>query len=78
MQVRIFNNERMTNQKKSYGITLPIHETTFHTCIQTFEQSLYIVYFGITLVFVLVQFTDSLYLVFLQSEAGRLSASLVS
>ena len=38
MQVRIFDNERMTNQKKAMGITLPIHETTFHTCIQTFEQ----------------------------------------
>ena len=38
MQVRIFNNERTTNQKKSYDITLPIHETTFHNCIQTFEQ----------------------------------------
>ena len=42
MQVRSFNNEIMTNQKKSHGITLPIHETTFHTCIQTFERSLYV------------------------------------
>ena len=38
MQVRISNNERISNQKKLYGITLPKHETTFHTCIQTFEQ----------------------------------------
>ena len=37
-QVRIFNNERMTNQKKAMGITLPIHETTSHARIQTFEQ----------------------------------------
>ena len=25
------------------GITLPIHETTFHTYIQTFEQQLYVI-----------------------------------
>ena len=34
----------MTNQKKATGITLPIHETTFHTCIQTFEQELHNVF----------------------------------
>ena len=38
MQVRISNNERISNQKKLYGITLSKHETTFHPCIQTFEQ----------------------------------------
>ena len=38
IESQISNNERRTNQKKVIGVTLPIHETTFHTCIQTFEQ----------------------------------------
>ena len=33
-----FNNERITNKKRLYGLTLSKHETAFHTCIQTFEQ----------------------------------------
>ena len=31
MQVRISNNERISNQEKLYSITLSKHQTTFHT-----------------------------------------------